>query len=544
MLGIDRLQRACGLLLLAALWPAAGWSHNESVHQRMTDYAYNVLLAGSSFSEGGSMPARLRSAFGRLQATDPSFAPFFAAASASRGKLRALHSGLPVDAAPCLAMPAGVATGGLPDWQLPTGLALADQPMAKVRLPVTHLYGHAPVICAIDAGYTPNGILASVNTGSLTTRDHTGVTLGYWAASPDKQTDDWILRSTTLEALQNPIALASVGVGTTVTVSAACVLACGLFPPACAACPVLAVVAAGVVIDEISSIDASSLESEDYVGLGHFVDMKPVPASPAPFDDKPGKFMPRAGPNGVPDAVEDLVTMVFDIGGFHVNTEKSQALKNYQIVLGTSGAIGDDFHRNTTLRTAGAWQSSTVPHTQLTSVDNLAMHGYFSAKAQRGTAEEAHHLGWPLHALGDATVPMHAVGASGFGHRPYEDSVDAGFDGLTGAANLAASVATVVEVVKRAHAWRQFIQAWRSTHASTEVPVRDLIEALAARTRTTSNATASVFKAAGSLAYLVDKDAAISLYENPAMAAIQRKLLIEGIAAELAFLIAFTEVAP
>jgi hypothetical protein len=434
--------------------------------------------------------------------------------------------------------------GGLPDWQLPTGSTLAEQPMSKVRLPVTVLYGHGAVICAIDAAYAPNGVLASVNAGSLTTRDHTGVTLGYWAASPDKATKDWILRSTTLEALQNPIVLANVGLETTVAVSAACVLACGLFPPACAACPVLAVVAAGVVIDEISSIDASSLDSEDYVGFGHFVDMKPVPASPAPFDDKPGKFMPRAGPNGQPDPTEDLVTMVFDIGGFHVNHDKSDAPKNYQIVLGTSGAIGDDFHRNTTLRSASAWETSTVPHTQLTSVSNLAMYGYLSAKAQRGSAVEAPHLGWPLHALGDATVPMHAVGASGYGHRPYEDSVDAVFDSLTGAATTAASVSPVAEVVKRAHAWRQFIQAWRSAHASTDVPVRDLIEAVAAKTRTTSNATASVFKAVASLAYLVDKDAAISLYENTTMAGIQRKLLLEGIAAELAFLIAITEVAP
>lgn len=544
MFRIHLRQCAGGLLLLVGLWPAAGWSHNESVHQRMTDYAYHALLAGAGFAEGGPMSGRLRTALGQLKAADPTITPFFAAASASRAKLRALRSGLLFDPAPCLGMPPEVVAGGLPDWQLPAAATLADQPMAKVRLPVTHLYGHGAVICAIDAGYAPNGVLATVNTGTLTTRDHTGVTLGYWAASPDKETEDWILRSTTLAALQNPVVLANVGINTTVAVSAACVLACGLFPPACAACPVLAVVAAGVVIDEISSIDASSLESEDYVGFGHFVDMKPVPASPAPFDDKPGKFMPRAGPNGLPDPIEDLVTMVFDIGGFHVNHEKSQAPKNYEIVLGTSGAIGDDFHRNSTVRTASAWQTSTVPHTQLTSVDNLAMHGYLNAKAQRGTALEARHLGWPLHALGDATVPMHAVGASGYGHRPYEDSVDAGFDGLTGAGSTLASVKTVVEVIKRAHAWRQFIQSWRSAHASTEVPVRDLIEAVAAKTRTTSNATASVFKAVGSLAYLVDKDAAIALYENTPMAAIQRNLLLEGIAAELAFLIAMTEVAP
>ncbi len=83
--------------------------------------------------------------------------------------------------------------------------------------------------------------------------------------------------------------------------------------------------------------------SEDYVGFGHFVDVKPTPASPAFFDAKPAKLMERAGPNGIPDTTEDLVTMLFDIGGIHVNHAEAQAPKNYQIILGTSGAIGTIF---------------------------------------------------------------------------------------------------------------------------------------------------------------------------------------------------------
>lgn len=67
--------------------------------------------------------------------------------------------------------------------------------------------------------------------------------------------------------------LAGIGAGVTVTVSAVCILACGFFPPACAACPFVAVGAGGIVIDEIASIDADSLESEDDVGFGPFVDM-------------------------------------------------------------------------------------------------------------------------------------------------------------------------------------------------------------------------------------------------------------------------------
>ena len=528
---------------LALPWPAQ--AHNEAVHQAMTDYAYHVLLAGEHFSQKLAMSDRLRVALQGLEKTNPGLTRFFADAAAAAPKLRVLQSGLPLDQTPCIS-PALVALfgGPLPDWQLAAGTTLETVRMRQVRLPVTIHYGYGVSVCAIDETYAPSGELASVNPGTLATRDYTGTTLGYWAAAPDKETKDWVLRSTTLEFLQSPGVLAGIGLGVSVSVSAVCVLACGFFPPACASCPFIAVGAGGKVIDTIAGIDSDSLESGDYVGFGHFVDMKPTPASPTSFDTKPGKFMERAGPNGVPDGTEDLVTLLFDIGGIHVNHAEAQAPKNYQTILGTSGAIGIDFHRNSTARTAAQWETPTVPHLQLTAVDNLAMFGYEEAKANKGTPLEARRLGWPLHALGDASVPMHAVGASGYGHRPYEDTVDMVFGSLVGSDSTAASVSAIAEVMKRAFKWRKFIQDWRTLHGTSEVPVRDLVTAVAEITRTKANATPAVFKAAASLQYIVDEDAATAAYDTPAMAAIQRELLLDGIAAEVAFLMSVTEVAP
>lgn len=542
-----RPSKFVAAVLIAALalpWPA--WAHNESVHQRMTDFAYHVLLAEAKFSQGGPMSARLRSMLGSLSKTDPALTGFYADAAAAVPKLRALMSGLQVDNAPCVNPSLVSLVGGvIPNWLLPAGTSLEQLSMAAVRFPVTVHYGHGATFCAIDEFWVPSGQLASVNPGGFTARDHTGVTLGYWAAAPDREVKDWVLRSTTLEFIQNPVIVGAIAVGASVTVATVCLLACGLFPPACALCPIAAVGAGGIVIDEITSIDADSLESEDYVGFGHFVDMKPTPGLPAFFfDEKPGKLMERAGPAGVTDTTEDLVTLLFDLGGIHVNHAESQAPKNYQILLGASGAVGTDFHRNSTERTPSAWESPTIPHLQLTAVDNLAMFGYEDAKANRGMPLEAKRLGWPLHALGDASVPMHAVGASGYGHRPYEDCVEMVFDDLVGSATVAASVATVGEVVKRAFKWRKFIQDWRTLHGTTEVPVRDLVTALAAATRQKANAQPAVFKAANSVVYIVDEDTAIAGYDNPDMAAIQRDLLLEGIAAELAFLLSVTEVAP
>jgi hypothetical protein len=532
------------VVLVAAL--AVPWSaraHNESVHQRMTDFAYHALLAGARFSAGGEMSERLRVVLGALATEEPGLSSFFADAVVAVPKLRALMSGLPADNAPCVNPSlVGLVGGSLPDWQLPAGTSLDQLRMGQVRFPVTVNYGHGALVCSIDEQWSPSGVLASVNLGSFTTRDHTGVTLGYWSAAPDRETKDWVLRSTTLETLQNPAVVGAIGAGTSVAVSTVCLLACGLFPIACALCPAVGVGAGGVVIDEITSIDADSLESEDYVGFGHFIDMKPTPPPPAVvFDEKPGKLMERAGPTGVPDPTEVLVTALFDLGGVHVNHAESQAPKNYQIALGASGAIGTDFHRNSTQRTSGEWESPTVAHLQLTPVDNLALFGHEDAKAHRNTPLEAKRLGWPLHAIGDASVPMHAVGASGYGHRPYEDCVEAVLDELLGSDDVAASVDAVSEVVQRAFQWRQFIQSWRALHGTNEVPMRDLVTALAALTRQKADAQPAVFQAARSLQYITDEDAATAGYDNAAMAVIQRDLLLEGIAAELSFLMSVTE---
>jgi hypothetical protein len=543
---LRNLSRIVALVLAALLAvPTSALAHNEAVHQRMTDYAYEVMLAMAGSANGGPMSQRLRILLNSLKSGKPAMNTFYADAATAVVGLRALKSGLPVDPAPCATpLLSALFGGGPPDWQLPPGVALEDLTMDKVRLPVTVSYGHGPSACAIDENWMPSGVLASVNPGGLTTRDHTGVTLGYWSAAPDQELKDWVLSSTTLEVLQNPAVVGSIAVGASVTVAALCALACGFFPVACALCPALAVGAGAATVDEITSIDADSLESDKYVGFGHFIDMKPVPTGLTVFDTKPGKFMERAGPAGAPDTTEQLVMTLFDLGGVHVNQAESLAPTNYEILLGASGAIGSDFHRNTTHRDPSQWETPTVSHLQLTAVDNLGMFGYEEAKAKKGTSKEAYRIGWPLHAIGDAAVPMHAVGASGYGHRPYEDCVDMVWDSLVGTEDVGRSLDTIQQVVQRALVWRQFIKSWRSLHGTTEVPVRDLVTAIAAKTRQKGTASPSVFKAAQSLQYLVDQNAATAAYDNAAMAAVQRDLVIEAVAAELAFLVSVTEVTP
>jgi hypothetical protein len=119
------------------------------------------------------------------------------------------------------------------------------------------------------------------------------------------------------------------------------------------------------------------------------------------------------------------------------------------------------------------------------------------------------------------------------------------YNNLVGSSSPTASLATVTQVLMRGLKWRAFIQNWRAAHGgTTEVPVRDLVTAVANVARQKATAQPSVFKPDRSLQYIVDEDGATAGYDNPAMAAIQRDLVIEAIAAEMAFLVSVTEVKP
>ena len=91
----------------------------------------------------------------------------------------------------------------------------------------------------------------------------------------------------------------------------------------------------------------------------------------------------------------------------------------YQI----SGA--DDGLPDTRSRSESQWQFTTLGHTTFEPVDNLAYYGWRRFRdGVPGEGIEKHrvsNMAWPLHAIGDATVPMHVAATSSWGHRPFED---------------------------------------------------------------------------------------------------------------------------
>jgi hypothetical protein len=559
-------NRRVALVLTTALVvnvASPAFAHNERIHQAMTDYAYHLALAMAQVGGPGNANNALVSELATLLTT-PGMADFMASAAVAVPKLRNLPSGLADDPVPCLPWtPPGKLLGLHPDWLLSNG-SLAIQPMRTVVYPVTVRYLFKNGNCAIDIDYRPVGstILMNPATGTteldkLRSRDHTGVTLGYWAAGPDRELGDWRFRSSLLETLSSPYIKIPAGLGASSLAGAACAIACGLFPPSCAICPVVAFEAGSTVIDGIDELYATTTENEDYIGLGHHIDLKTLPTGSETFDQKPGKFMERAGPTGVPDLFEEAIMALFDLLGLHVRHD-SQGPMRYQIaVAGTDNA---DFHADTVFRSSSAWGTPTGAHIQYTPVDNLALWGWNEFRAAKVDDPDsdppfnpsaAPRLGAILHALGDAVSPMHTNGATGFGHRPYEESVDNKWEELVFATAdvsrpgaFALSLRQAREIVSRALVWRQFILEWRAaTGKPLDMPVRDLVTRLARQIRTKSASQSGVFNAGSSLVFqFVSEPNAISAYDGAAMTAFQRDTVLDGIAATLAVLISSTEV--
>src|SRR6185295_11593383 len=264
-------HRALALALCAILIgqsAAPVFAHNERIHQQMTDYAYHLALAMSAVASGNTKSNALVAELGSMLGDHPDLPSFFAAARDSVPKLRELRSGLADDLKPCTdpdlkALVDDDNNDGIPDW--PVNFSpLANQLMKDVIYPVTTNYANKNAHCEFDKRYQPIGAMALVNptTGikpkeQFQSRDHTGMTLGYWAGAPDRALNDWIYRSTTLEALKTPAGQTGAGAGTSGLVMAACTLACGIVPVFCGLCPVIAAGAGYTVIDQINDFNAS-----------------------------------------------------------------------------------------------------------------------------------------------------------------------------------------------------------------------------------------------------------------------------------------------
>jgi hypothetical protein len=139
---------------------------------------------------------------------------------------------------------------------------------------------------------------------------------------------------------------------------------------------------------------------------------------------------------------------------------------------------------------------------------------------------------------------MHALGTTGHGHRPYEDVVDDKFHELVGSSDNAVSASTIQTVIQRGLVWRKAIQQWRAQNAQPQdVPIRDLVTAIAVQTRSKGQAVPGLYQPAASLQDQFGSSAlAQAFYDTPAIADYQRDTVMDAIALKLAVLVSLGEV--
>jgi hypothetical protein len=287
----------------------------------------------------------------------------------------------------------------------------------------------------------------------------------------------------------------------------------------------------------------------DWVGIWHHINVRPDTGGGA-FDDRPGALLETGGPFGIPDATALVLMAALDVSGLSLNYDDSNGPHRYEI----TGA--GDGHQDTSTRNEGQWQITTFPHLTFEPVDNLGFYGWRQFK--NDPAHSAKWLGWPLHAIGDATSPMHAAATSTWGHRPFEDAqqdrwrairhLGESFDADPTPAEQQSQNAQARAILAKAFTWRAFILNWRSQAPGRErdVPVRELVTAIARETFNYSlqQQATSVnwpFDPLLSAVYVADDKAAISVYATDANIDRSRPLLENAAAATLAFLVSAAE---
>jgi len=559
---------------LAALAPSGdARAYNGQTHQQMTDYAYETMRAVANAGNGGPVAPALTATLERIKKEQPALTGFFADIGKAVPKLGALPSALPDKSVGCSdpGAPLMLTNAASPDWNIGSFGSLANVPMSKVAFPITTEFVTNAGDCDIDIDWAPGGIFDVSNPGSGATpraifasRDHTGTTLGFWAESPDDELDDWHMQSpyATEVDIVKTLVETEFAVAATTFISMGCLFVCIAAPPACASCVQAGAGAVEGGVEAIDSIpDLSDWKDGMFTGMGHHIDMKPPsPANLAMFDDRHGYFMDDPGPFHAKDSFESLVGAMGDLFALHVLHDASLGPKNYEIALPGSG----DFRPNTLHRSSNAWEAHSFPHTQFTPVDNLAMFGWQQFEARDATSgsfpapgvaaspsSAAKRFGWPLHAIGDATVPMHVTNTAGWGHRPYEDAVQAFMQDPTNpllSQNDPAAQASIVgTILQRAFQMRASIVTWRAAHPAlvNEVPVRDIVSSVAQATFQKAMAqSGTIFSPDASLDYLLDKTSATAAFESSSLRPVYLDSMIDGIAAEIAFLTSAAEVMP
>ncbi len=551
--------RALMASMLLVLPPLSAFAHNADTHRDVTAYAFELMAVARSPE------------IARRFAGDAEMTQFLAEVAAATRRLEALPADLPA-----------------PHRDRCFDLKVMDRfstfsPIA----PSAHLANAATFPVPVDLQYFSNDKSCGVDpywrAGTLFRHDfpseqtHAGNVLGFWAAYPDTQFDDVALEvrasNTAGVAQLKQIAEAAGGIGAgTVWVSVKCLAHCGkglvtLDFDNCKKCFDKAFKGGKQAVhDGIASLDGlvpgiplgdiHALQ-ELASGMCHHIDVKGDVVVPGwstvykpHYDDVGGLYGLTPGPLGIPGSTEEVAIAITELFGISLDYDRSRGATRYEIL------DGQDFHANTVHRRKQDWEYLTWPHVPMPPLDNLSKYGWdeFRASVAKHRQDnrqpiQTRYLGWVLHGLGDATVPMHATGTFAWGHRPYEDAESRLGRQLLGemSEEYGAAAEEAELLLRAALVYRKEIVAWRALHPELgkDIPVRDLVTTLANKTLAAAAADPGTYNDTLSTAWNMPVHArgeAISAYTSKA--SFMRDRLHDTVAATIAFLMSVAEDVP
>ncbi len=235
--------------------------------------------------------------------------------------------------------------------------------------------------------------------------------------------------------------------------------------------------------------------SKEGDALWHFINVRGYDVSNW-YDDVQGMLYDEAGPDAVPGAVDEAIMLAGDLVFMNLDASKSKGTSRYEITSDETSLPHPSQDRMD-----WAWQADPFPHTPFSPIDNLALYGhaqFIDGFIQGGRSIAG--LGWPLHAIGDVTVPMHVAATTAWGHRPFEDAVNSQWRflnrrcraGTSNASEVCEDDTQFVAQLQQAHRILQQGYRWwkfRKNHPD----VRDLVTELAKETYNLAQASPRIW---------------------------------------------------
>lgn len=230
----------------------------------------------------------------------------------------------------------------------------------------------------------------------------------------------------------------------------------------------------GIINAGIPGINVPNMELT--IGFWHLMDVQ----SEGWYNDHPGMDLFNGGPGDVPSAVDLALAAGFTFLSTRIDPANSSGDNRYQM-------NGSDGHEGSLIRSNLDWRKYNVGITEFSPLDNLAWYGYSAFPT-----DQIKRLGWPLHAIGDATVPMHVAATTGYGHDSYEQWVEDHVHDLllSGFCSTGCSKAWRTEQQQK-QAYRVLMQAYRWHSYLQTHGIRDFITALGEQTLSKAGASPS-----------------------------------------------------